>query len=355
MASDNVRQRIVLFGGYSAEEEYPVGDTWEWDGSDWTERAVPGPGPRHGAVMAYDENRRRMVLFGGSVDRYSQVIRNDTWEWDGMTWTQRNPPPPLPLAQLGSAMAYDAARRRVVLHNNRSLWEWDGSAWVTRASAPAMIQHTLVFDASRQRLVALAGRDSNYFSNGRAWEWDGTSWVQGGTALSDRAEHASVYDPVRRRIVTFGGGSHSSTSGLQRTSGETLLYGAVLPAAIEYIGAGCAGASGIPHLAPSGRPVLGRPFFGLDVVNAHPSALVILPIAAASADIPFAGGCRMRIDPTTLLAAPYAASSAAGFATLRLPLPDDVTLTGLELYTQGIIPEPGQFVFTRGLRLTFGD
>jgi hypothetical protein len=56
-----------------------------------------------------------------------------------------------------------------------------------------------------------------------------------------------------------------------------------------------------------------------------------------------------------LLAAPYAASSAAGFATLRLPLPDDVTLTGLELYTQGIIPEPGQFVFTRGLRLTFGD
>src|SRR6185295_1921075 len=36
------------------------------------------PPTRAGAGMAWDGARRRMVLFGGSSD--------DTWEWDGTSW-----------------------------------------------------------------------------------------------------------------------------------------------------------------------------------------------------------------------------------------------------------------------------
>jgi hypothetical protein len=39
-------------GGADFEEAPVYGDTWEWDGAQWTERKVTGPGARLGAVMA---------------------------------------------------------------------------------------------------------------------------------------------------------------------------------------------------------------------------------------------------------------------------------------------------------------
>ena len=35
--------------------------------------------------MAYDPDRRVVVLYGGSVSRENV---GDTWEWNGTTWTQ---------------------------------------------------------------------------------------------------------------------------------------------------------------------------------------------------------------------------------------------------------------------------
>ena len=37
-------------------------------------------------AMAYDSARERIVLFGGRTDRSGDL--NDTWEWDGRTWTR---------------------------------------------------------------------------------------------------------------------------------------------------------------------------------------------------------------------------------------------------------------------------
>ena len=43
---------VVMVGGADFEEAPVYGDTWEWDGAQWTEREVTGPGARWGAVMA---------------------------------------------------------------------------------------------------------------------------------------------------------------------------------------------------------------------------------------------------------------------------------------------------------------
>jgi cysteine-rich repeat protein len=76
----------------------------------WKHASFNSPSPRSGHVMAYDATRDRVVLFGG----YDGTYRNDTWEWDGSTWTllssQTSPPP-----RTGHAMAYDATRGRIVL------------------------------------------------------------------------------------------------------------------------------------------------------------------------------------------------------------------------------------------------
>lgn len=53
------------------EEDPPLvfSDTWKGDGRDWTQRSpTNGPSGRSGHAMAYDVARRRMVLFGGLLD-----------------------------------------------------------------------------------------------------------------------------------------------------------------------------------------------------------------------------------------------------------------------------------------------
>ena len=62
MAYDASRGVTVLFGGYTG---FSNGETWEWNGTTWTQRMVSGPSPRYSHAMAYDASRGVTVLFGG--------------------------------------------------------------------------------------------------------------------------------------------------------------------------------------------------------------------------------------------------------------------------------------------------
>src|SRR5438309_655250 len=81
MTYDSKRQTIVLFTGDLR------GQTWEWDGTTWSERTLAPPLPRDGHSMAFDASRGRAVLFGGGTcERASCTNLGDTWEWDGFAW-----------------------------------------------------------------------------------------------------------------------------------------------------------------------------------------------------------------------------------------------------------------------------
>src|SRR2546428_839958 len=67
--------------------------------------------PRTGAAMTYDQGQRRIVLFGG--EDAAGIFMNDTWTWDGTTWTQMHPGHP-PSARAYAAMAW-RDRREVIL------------------------------------------------------------------------------------------------------------------------------------------------------------------------------------------------------------------------------------------------
>jgi hypothetical protein len=96
-----------------------LGDTWSWNGTTWT-RLTPATSPpaRYAAAMTYDAHTRSVVLYGGASSQIStgssSNFLDDTWTWDGSTWTQRNrlahPP-----ALVGGGMVYDAAARNAVL------------------------------------------------------------------------------------------------------------------------------------------------------------------------------------------------------------------------------------------------
>jgi hypothetical protein len=77
MIYDSARAVTVLFGG--ADNSAFLADTWEWNGTTWTQRAVNGPSPRCCHAMAYDAARAVTVLFGGVTGMFA-TPNGETWE-----------------------------------------------------------------------------------------------------------------------------------------------------------------------------------------------------------------------------------------------------------------------------------
>jgi hypothetical protein len=215
MAYDSARGRVVLFGGYNGS--IYVGDTWEWNGSAWTQVATTGPSARGAHAMAYDSARGRVVLFGGYEAGLSV---GDTWEWDGNAWTQVATKGPN--ARGAHAMAYDSARGRVVLFGGYNgsyrfsdTWEWSGSAWtqVATTGPSARYNHAMAYDSARGRVVLFGGLTAGGILAGDNWEWNGSGWVLVASGYGGRSWHAMAYDSARGREVLFGGNSGSGPVG----------------------------------------------------------------------------------------------------------------------------------------------
>ncbi len=215
MVYDSRRGITVLFGGATglATES---NETWEWNGDTWSLRCACGPSPRDSVGMAYDSDRGVTVLFGGYGDN------NQTWEWDGAagTWTQRQPAVS-PSPRWGHAMAYDPLRRVTVLFGGYTYttnqpfgdtWEWDGAAgtWTQRqpaASPSPRLSHGMIYDECRRVTVLFSGLSTNGGSAvGGTWEWNGVDWTQRIIGEpTPRFNHGMVYDVARKAVVVFGG------------------------------------------------------------------------------------------------------------------------------------------------------
>jgi hypothetical protein len=164
-----------------------------------TLRTVPakvGPPatPRAGASLAFDEARGEMVLFGGSTQR---GIVNETWTWDGKSWTQHHPAV-VPPARQEAAMAYDQARQRTVLYGGvgnattgkgmvqlNDTWTWDGQSWreehptvePLKIQEPGMSAMPLAYDPT-SRLVIGFLVEPNPTQKPHTFGWNGTTWQE---------------------------------------------------------------------------------------------------------------------------------------------------------------------------------
>ena len=83
---------ILMFGGGGGLGNVGTvfGDTWSWAHNAWQKRSPrTSPRARSGAVMAYDSNCGRVLLYGGEVStQVTATYFKDTWLWDGQTWTK---------------------------------------------------------------------------------------------------------------------------------------------------------------------------------------------------------------------------------------------------------------------------
>jgi cysteine-rich repeat protein len=228
MAYDGKRDRIVLFGG--AAGPFAMNDTWTFDGTSWTlQSIISPPRARTAHTMAFDSARGTVMMFGGGAPSVFELV-NDTWEWDGSTWTQRAAGP-APSPRQATAMIYDLARDKLVLFSGKQLvdgvilnlptdtWEWSGGTWVKHAvgsSVPAPRQgHGMAYNPGRKKVVLFGGSTDSFGSEplGDTWDWDGMNWesevhVVTPTAPSLRSKFAMT--TVNNGVFLFGGSSNGS-------------------------------------------------------------------------------------------------------------------------------------------------
>ena len=125
MTFDAAHGEIVMFGGGGndpfAEQstQFFLNDTWVWDGTNWC--AMPGdyaPSPRVGATITYDASRNVVVMFGGLQGQdgnpSSNQFDNDTYTWDGFTWTAI-PTAGAPSPRFDAGLVYDTLNSRTLL------------------------------------------------------------------------------------------------------------------------------------------------------------------------------------------------------------------------------------------------
>ena len=216
MTYDSAHQQIIMFGGFASNQ------TWLWDGTNWNLPSITGDSPsqRTFASLAFDETTQTSVLFGGSDS--NGTFFNDTWEWDGTQWTL-DTPATSPSARNGAAITYDPALHVVLLQGGNNAqgqlsdtWQWDGSTWtmLSVSGAPASQYPQMVYDA-------LLGQEVLFAIFTGTFTYDGTSWNSSSlpSVLAGTSFEAMMYDDDKQEAIVFGGNASAGQSN------QTWAYG----------------------------------------------------------------------------------------------------------------------------------
>lgn len=220
MAYDEVRHETVLAGGTRSSTTLDP-STWIWDGSAWTARTVATQmTPENDRVMIFDPDHAEVVAFGGSHPNPSNtsmtVYANETWTWNGTTWTNENPAQS-PSPRDRAAAAYDRANHQLVLFGGFTAagwsvetWIWDGTTWTVKTgAAPTSLvpnQPKMSWDPARRKVVLFTSDAL------QAWEWDAAAgqWLAVATSQGvDLLRGSVVYPGFDGAGIDLAGGNYN--------------------------------------------------------------------------------------------------------------------------------------------------
>lgn len=353
---DSSRAVTVLFGGRNTDPFTASAhdDTWEWDGATWMQRPTTmQPGPRAEHAMAFDAQRGVTVLFGGGTPWSGPatvlLAIGDTWEWDGSQWQQASPLVS-PAPRVGHAMVFDPVRARTVLFGGHvpfqgliynDTWEWNGTQWLqiqTATTPPGGGDFAMAWDPNRQRTVLYVGNE--------LWEFDGSDWIRrlSTVAIPPANGNAMVFDVVHNSMLVVGD-DHS-----------TRLIGDVAAPQLIVLGTGCNGTNDPPILnAP--MPHLGDPDFVVALDHAPATAPMLFALSPTQATLPLGNGCTWFLGFHLLLAP--ATTSSLGHADFAVSIPFDLALRGLDVHMQAAVLDtplpPIGLALSSALTLRLGD
>lgn len=134
---------VAAAGAPAATSQTVLGDTWRWTlATGWVQVPAPGPAPRSGASMAFDQENGSTILFGGESTATSAATADplgDTWVWNGAGWGQAKPATSPP-ARYAAVMDDFTSLGGPVLFGGEAVsgglsdaWLWNGTDWARAA------------------------------------------------------------------------------------------------------------------------------------------------------------------------------------------------------------------------------
>ena len=183
MAFDSRRNVSVLFGGRAPGGGLPYAGTWEFNASNnkWTNKSSANePHARSYAAMAFDSNRNVSVLYSGSD---GGLYFYDTWEYNGTGWTdvtERISGYPTGNGRTYPSMIYDSARKKIVLFGGdgtswfNDAWEYDGAKWVNTANISVGRRTAIAFDSKNNKTLLFYGEGGTPTFFNDTWDYNAT-------------------------------------------------------------------------------------------------------------------------------------------------------------------------------------
>ncbi len=214
MVYDPVADLVLLYGNN--------GFTYQWDGTTFIQLATT---PDVGVPMVwFDENNGAPLMFGG-VPNVAGFNETYLWDWGLSAWSLLSPSVK-PSIRAFSGIAYDQGRANAIMFGglaggtsasfaSSQTWQWDGSDWTLLSPStvpPARFFTSMAYDPIRDRVVMFGGRSSTNVLLNDTWTWDGTDWTleSPGTSPSGRESFSMCWDPLLGMVVLYGGDSIGS-------------------------------------------------------------------------------------------------------------------------------------------------
>jgi len=248
-----------------------------------------------------------VVLFGGRASPTSPTTFGDTWEYDGTTWTQVLPPvSPSPRAY--AAMAFDPATQRPMLVGGLTpaplgdAWALQAGSWVALPPSPGgAALGFLALDRGSNRLVHL-NNDTGVSSS-----WNGAAWAPLATTNLPGGAAGIGSDPSTGDLLFFTPQLHSPATRIAPPA----------PPAVAQVGVGCA--PGTPPRLIADVPWLGNPRFLLEARDIGAGGICVFGLAASTASQPL-GNCTLLLGGSPTLLDAVANPAGVAGVTLPIPV-----------------------------------
>lgn len=177
------------------------------------------PPPRIDGTIAYDADAASLYLFGGQA----RDTLNDLWRYSipSKTWLRLEPTGTLPLPRLGHTLLFDEQRKRLILFGGQGggffsdVWAFDlkTQRWTLLApenTGPSRrYGHSAILDTETNRMIISHGfTDSGRFDDTWAFDLSSNRWLNitpSGTRPLRRCLHHAVLDPASRQMYLYGG------------------------------------------------------------------------------------------------------------------------------------------------------
>ncbi len=369
LASDLVRQTVVLFGGAGASGF--SNETWTFNASGWLQVATStSPPPRIATALAFESATGSIVLFGGRAP--NTTLLADTWTFDGTNWTQQSPgtaPAARDFASFangpgGPPVLFGGSQGPTVQSNDTWLYSQGSWSQVSTPNAPTdRYRAAFAFDLQRNVFV-LAGGARNTLVN-----VNGTNVLQI-DALNDVFEFdpaASTWSaPIASGEFDLGpdaGAAFDGSTGQVLVRTLTNRTNWVVRGAgpgrnrTASLGTACRspfGTTPAPELGTVGddRPILGNQLelaatrwpstaaFGVLALGLSDQFSGPIPLPTSLATFGVASLCPLRVAAD----APVVVLPTNGAARFAVSIPANPAFVGVDLFAQFLVPDPSAVV-----------